>query len=84
MTKLIVFSALMAATAAWAEPAATNNAPAVANFDPNQMICQNVAETGSRLSHVRICKTRAQWDEEHRTSRQNIEHSQGSRNPRQF
>lgn len=84
MRKTIVFSALLASTAAWSEPQTTSSAPAVANFDPNQMICQNVAETGSRLSHVRICKTRAQWDEEHRTSRQNVERSQASRNPRQF
>ncbi len=84
MRKMIVFSALLMSTAAWSEPQTTSSTPAVTNFDPNQMICQNIAETGSRLSHVRVCKTRAQWDEDHRTSRQNVERSQASRNPRQF
>lgn len=84
MRKIIVFSALLVSTAAWSEPqttTATQNAP---TFDPNQVVCMNVAETGSRLSHVRICKTRAQWDEEHRTTRQGVEQSQSHNNPTQY
>lgn len=31
--------------------------------DPNEIVCVNQAEIGSRLSRRRVCRTRAQWDE---------------------
>ena len=29
--------------------------------DPDQIVCRNVEEIGSRLSRRRICRTRAEW-----------------------
>lgn len=82
MKKLIFLSVLLTSGAGLANPPATGGAAASANNDPNQMICMNVAETGSRLSHTRVCQTRAQWDLQRRSQRQEIERAQAAVNPR--
>lgn len=83
MKKMIIFSAVMAPGIAFANPPATGAGATAGNGagDPNQMICMNVGETGSRLSHTRVCQTRAQWAEQRRLQRQDVEHAQGT-NPR--
>lgn len=45
----------------------------------NEMVCERVHETGSRLRIQRVCVTRAEWDEQHRVERQNVEHAQTNR-----
>jgi hypothetical protein len=30
--------------------------------DPNELVCKRIAETGSRVKKVKVCKTRAEWD----------------------
>jgi hypothetical protein len=82
MKKLIIFGALVASTSAWAQTPASAPATA-ASLDPNQILCRNVAETGSRLSHTRICKTRIQWAEEARLTRQSVEQDQSNLAARQ-
>ncbi len=52
------------------------------NNDPNQIICVNQTEIGSRLNRRRICRTRAEWAEHERMYRQDIEEAQ--RNARTF
>ena len=47
--------------------------------DPNEVVCERQEEIGSRLSAVRVCKTRAEWAEERRLTRQDIEHAQTQR-----
>jgi hypothetical protein len=47
--------------------------------DPNEIVCERQEETGSRLSSVRVCKTRAQWAEDRRLTRQEIEQVQTQR-----
>ena len=47
--------------------------------DPNEVVCERQEETGSRLSSVRVCKTRAQWAEDRRLTRQEIEQVQTQR-----
>jgi hypothetical protein len=47
--------------------------------DPNQVICEKQEETGSRLAAHRVCKTRAEWAEERRLNRQDIEKMQTQR-----
>lgn len=47
--------------------------------DPNEVICEKQEEIGTRLSTQRVCKTRAEWAEERRTSRMDIEKVQVQR-----
>jgi hypothetical protein len=56
------------------QQAAARSAP-----DPNQVICEKQEETGSRLAAHRVCKTRAEWAEERRLNRQDIEKMQTQR-----
>jgi hypothetical protein len=47
--------------------------------DPNEVVCEKEEETGSRLSSHRVCKTRAEWAEERRLNRADIEKIQTQR-----
>jgi hypothetical protein len=44
--------------------------------DPNQIVCEKVEETGSRLSAKRVCMTRSQWAEQRRLDRQDVDRAQ--------
>lgn len=44
--------------------------------DPNEVVCERQEETGSRLGSHRVCQTRAQWAEQRRNDRQDIDHAQ--------
>lgn len=84
MKQAILLAALLIATPAWSEPQPSAAAPAASPGNPDEMICRNVAELGSRLSRHRECRTRAQWDEVRRTTRAGVEHAQSLLNPRQL
>ena len=84
MKKMIIFGAILASGAAWAQAPATEGTTKGGAADPSEIVCMNVSETGSRLSHQRVCMTRQQWADSRRTTRQNTERTQGSRNPRQY
>lgn len=47
--------------------------------DPNEIVCEKVEEIGTRISNIRTCMTRAQWAEEKRLTRQEIEQIQTER-----
>ena len=51
--------------------------------DPNETICRSVADTGSRVGHVRVCMTRAEWEQQGRNRRGNSNRSQPRANPPQ-
>jgi hypothetical protein len=44
--------------------------------DPNKMICEKQEVLGSRLAVKRVCMTRAEWAEQRRIDRQNVERQQ--------
>lgn len=77
MRRLAVLFALLVPAAGWADP--TPIGGTAAGYDPNQTICRNVRETGSRLNVNRVCMTRAQWDEHNRRTRQDVTHAQTTR-----
>jgi hypothetical protein len=79
MKKLVILTAALISNAVWAEIPATNASQATP--DPDQTICRTVAVTGSRLSHNRICMTRAQWADQRRENRETIEQSQANARP---
>jgi hypothetical protein len=84
MKKIVIFAALLASSAGWAQTPTSGGDTDEANFDPNETICQPVAQTGSRLSRARICMTRAQWAEQRRLTRQSVERTQANRGERQY
>lgn len=83
MKKIIVLSSFLMPMAAYAQESAqvTVDAPTT---NPNERVCRVVTDTGSRLNRSRICKTRAEWAQQRREMRQDVERSQANRNPRQF
>jgi hypothetical protein len=83
MKKIVFVSALLASSAGMAQAPSAGQTNEAA-FDPNEMVCRSVEDTGSRLSRSRICMTRAQWDAHNRGTRQTVERNQASRAGRQF
>jgi invasion protein IalB len=71
----IVSAAPAAAQAAPASPNAQNAKPR----DPNEVVCEKQEVVGSRLGYTRVCKTRAEWAEQRRQDRMDIEHVQTQR-----
>ena len=81
---LMILSALsLAASAARAaadppQQASSQNArPAP---DPNQRICEDVTQVGSRLGTKRICATRAEWAAKRKADRDTVDDAQRSAN----
>ena len=74
---LLVAGALAFSTTstAWAQTAdqsttaATPAPQAKKTRDPNEIVCQKVAEIGSRLATKRVCMTRAEWAQQQQDSR---------------
>lgn len=82
MKKYLFCVAMLMAGTASAQPGSTNASPNGAGAragDPNEMLCRSIAEMGTRLNRQRICKTRAEWAEERRQQRQNIDQNQTNR-----
>jgi hypothetical protein len=44
--------------------------------DPNERVCEDVVQTGSRLATKRFCGTRAQWADKQRQDREAVEKAQ--------
>ena len=44
--------------------------------DPQKLICKNLRETGSRLATKRVCMTEAEWAEQRRTTKEDIDKAQ--------
>ena len=52
------------------------DSPKVAGTDPNEKICENVTQIGSRLAKKRVCATRSEWAQRKLQDRQHIEYVQ--------
>lgn len=79
--KLALFfgSLLVAATPVSAQTPSSSSPAEGSATSPNDMICRTQGETGSRLQRSRVCRTRAQWDEQRRDNRQALERTQNTR-----
>jgi len=83
MRKLLITTAaslLVGAVPAFAQgtqPA--QQQPAKPAKDPNEIVCEKQEVIGSRLNFQKICKTRAEWAEERRSSRMDLEKTQVQR-----
>jgi hypothetical protein len=58
---LALLASLAAGAAFAADPTAAPAPPKKGGFDPNQIICREVGETGSHLPGERVCATWADW-----------------------
>ena len=77
MWKALAVGTMLGATAAMAQAPAGNTETKVGpNQDPNQVVCVNEGEIGSRLSRRRVCRTRAEWAEMERQTRQAVDRTQ--------
>ena len=47
--------------------------------NPDRMICRSEPVIGSRLAKTKRCMTKAQWDEDRRLTRMQLEQNQGGR-----
>jgi hypothetical protein len=67
--------------AAYAQPAsnASPNGAGARGAQSNGKISRTIAETGARLARSRVCKTREEWAEQRRETRQNIDRAQTTR-----
>lgn len=63
------------------DPGVAQSNTGVANVagDPSQTVCEKVEEIGTRLSSKRVCMTRAEWAEQRRRNREEIEKAQQTR-----
>jgi len=75
MRKLLVLVGLATAVgpAAASEPRTSRVG---VNNDPSQIVCRTEQEIGSRLRTNRVCRTRAQWAEYRRETRQAVSRAQ--------
>jgi hypothetical protein len=53
---------------------------AVKGPDPTEVVCEKVEQIGTRLVSDRVCMTRAEWAEQKRRNREDIDHIQTQRN----
>ena len=85
MRKLLITTAAAAlglsapAFAQSAQPAQPQQQGAKQARDPNEIVCERHQQLGSRIASARVCKTRAEWAEERRTQRQDIDKAQMQR-----
>lgn len=49
-------------------------------LDPNQRICEDVTQVGSRIATKRICATRAEWAEKRKQDKETVDDAQRSAN----
>lgn len=77
MWKSLILGAVVGGTAAFAQaPADTSEQRVQPNQDPNQVVCVNENEIGSRVSRRRVCRTRAEWAEIERQTRATLDRTQ--------
>ena len=79
MLKLITLTAVVAfgATAAVAQVSSIESSrPDTQSQDPNKVVCERVETTGTRLGAKRVCMTSAQWADQRREQREDLERVQ--------
>ena len=65
---VLAFAVMIPAASHAAQAPQTLTAP-----DPNEKICENLSQIGSRLSKKRICATRAEWADRRMRDRKDAE-----------
>ena len=76
MRNALTVVVLLGATAAFAQAPTDSTTRTGPNQDPNQVVCVNERETGSRVASRRVCRTRAEWAEHEAEQRRTLEKTQ--------
>jgi invasion protein IalB len=79
VSALALFISPIASAPAFAQSAVPAAPQTKTTLNPNEVVCEKQEETGSRLSSQRVCMTRAQWAEQRRLNRMDIEKVQTQR-----
>jgi hypothetical protein len=79
MTILLAVPLSAAAVGAPAQQQPQSAAPAYQGTNPNEVVCERLEVTGSRLGHRKVCMTRAQWQDARRQDRSAVEKVQTER-----
>ena len=77
---LIAAAACIGATPSGAQPVQPARTPSQARppADPNQKICEDMSEIGSRLAVKRICATRSEWQQKRQDDKDLVDQIQRS------
>ena len=78
---LMILSAMcwaVSASAVAADPAQPSIQNARPRLDPNQRICEDITQVGSRLATKRICATRSEWETQKRADKNMVDDIQRS------
>jgi hypothetical protein len=59
-----------------AEGAGDTPKPKTVAHDPNERICEDIVQTGSRIAAKHFCATRAEWEDKKRQDREAVEKAQ--------
>lgn len=82
MSRLITAAQMAAVALLAAAPVANAQSPNPSQqkpaADPNERICEDVTQTGSRLATKRFCATRAEWEDKKRQDKEAVEKAQMS------
>jgi hypothetical protein len=76
LTRIVVLGVMLLtapAGYAQAETQSHNLRPAA---DPNERICEDIIQTGSRLAKKRFCGTRAEWEARKKADKEVVEDAQ--------
>jgi hypothetical protein len=60
-------------TPAFTQQSASQQKPTA---DPNERVCEDIVQTGSRIATKRFCGTRAEWAEKKKQDREAVEKAQ--------
>jgi len=69
---LVLSAASLAAPAVAQQQSSSQRPPS----DPNERVCQDIIQTGSRLAKKRFCGTRQEWEDKRRADREATEKAQ--------
>ena len=78
-TRSLMLAALIGGAMLIPGPASAAPAGKKKTSDPNEVVCRKEDVLGSRLQTKKVCKTRAEWADETRENRGNIERPQVQR-----
>jgi hypothetical protein len=73
VTFVAAAGALWIGAPAYSQQTSAGDKPAA---DPNQRICEDIVQTGSRLATKRFCGTRAEWEARQKQDRDTVENAQ--------
>jgi len=77
--KYLAAAAALMMAAAPAMAGDTSTPTAKPAKDPNQVVCEKQEVLGSRVATKKVCKTRAEWAEQRRLEKQEIDRAQVNR-----